>query len=896
VTEAEINASQPAAIEEVIRGLPSAVPAIGPGTNNGTGGGATIDLRGLGSNRTLVLLNGRRVVPFDLNSVVDTNVIPTALLRRVDVVTGGASAVYGADAVSGVVNFVLRRDFQGVDLTSSYGVSEKGDAKRRRTDITIGSALADGRGNVALSLGVTNTEPLLQGSREIGKISRNSRNGSPQGSFTSVPGYFDSAFFSEGGDGNGGFDSNSWDTYNFNPLNYFVTPMERRQATALANYTINDHATVYAEMLYTRSNVTSNLAPSDTFFNTYNVPIGNPFLSTAGRNELCAAYSIPAAQCVPGSTTEFEIDIGRRFVELGPRINDFLNKTFQATVGVNGVLFGNWSYDAYMTSGESDQTQILGNWGSSAKVQQALRAVSTTDCLDPSNGCVPLNIFGNAGSITPEMLRFINLSALTTQSVKQNVLAASVTGDLGETFKSPMSKSPISVAIGAEQREVTAGVLSDASLQINGEVLGTGAPSPDVRGTFKLSELYLESIVPLISDAPFARSVNLEVGYRNSTFKTSSSTSYGSWKFGGDWEPVQGLRFRAMAQRATRAPNVSELFFPLVTGLDNLAVDPCQGTNINPADIGVAGSLTNLCVLTGVPAARVGTLPPPSAGQVNILTGGNAALKPEEADTVTVGFVWEPTFAPGLVFGVDYYKIDIAKAVSSPAVDDVLNDCYDRARNPGLTVNAACAAVGRGPGGTFNGSSAPGVALPLSNLGNQSTSGFDVNVAYRLPLRNLGMDARWGTLDLSLNLNQVDKWTFQATPNSVNRDCLGYYSVACGGPTFKTKFSQRSTWTVGDFRVGYNWRHTSAVIEEPGGTNFLPAYSSIKSYDYVDLSGSWDATKNLTLNLSIRNLFDKQPPAVGNTIGTTSTNSGNTFPQYYDVVGRYFTIGASLKF
>jgi len=599
---------------------------------------------------------------------------------------------------------------------------------------------------------------------------------------------------------------------------------------------------------------------------------------------------------VAGSTTEFEIDIGRRFVELGPRINDFLNKTFQTTVGVNGILTGNWSYDAYISSGESDQTQILGNWGSSAKVQQALRAVSTTDCLDPSNGCVPLNIFGNAGSITPEMLRFINLSAITTQSVKQNVLAASVTGDLGETFKSPLAKSPINVAIGAEQREVTAGILSDASLQVNGEVLGTGAPSPDVRGTFKLNELYLESIIPLISDLPFARAVNLEVGYRSSTFKTTSSTSYGSWKFGGDWEPLQGLRLRAMAQRATRAPNVSELFSPLVTGLDNLAVDPCQGTNINPADVGVPGTLTNLCVQTGVPVGRVGTLPPPSAGQVNILTGGNPALKPEEADTFTVGFVWEPAAVPGLVFGIDYYKIDIDKAVSSPAVDDVLGDCYTTARNPGLTLNAACGAVGRGPGGTFTGSSAPGVSLPLSNLGKQATSGFDVNVAYRLPLRSLGMDAKWGTVDLALNLNQVDKWTFQATPNSINRNCLGYYSVACGGPTYKTKFSQRATWTMGDIRVGYNWRHTSAVIEEPGGQAFLPAYSRIKAYDYVDLSGSWDATKNLTVNLSVRNLFDKQAPAVGNTIGTTSTNSGNTFPQYYDVIGRYFTIGASLKF
>ena len=888
VSEAQINASQPVAVEEVIRGLPAAVPAIGPGTNNGTGGGATIDLRGLGSNRSLVLVNGRRLVPFDLNGVVDTNSVPIALLQRVDVFTGGASAVYGADAVAGVVNFVLKKNFQGVEVQSSYGSSEKNDAKRRRTDITIGSALADGKGNVALSIGTTSTDAVRQGKRPFGEISRSSTTGRPQGSFTTVPVYLDSAEISYQLTPTGD-PSPDTETFNFNPLNYYQTPLKRMQATALGNYVINDYAEVYAELSYTRSTVTSNLAPTGTFFNTFSIPIGNPFINSTLRADICTAYSIAAADCRVGSPTEFSVDVGRRFVELGPRINDFRNKTLQSTVGVKGQIAGPWSYDFYVSRGEADQNQLLINWGSSSKVQQALRSLDGTTCVDASNGCVPLNLFGAAGTITPAMANFINLSSISTVGIKQDVASLVVSGDLGPV-KSPFARRPIGVAVGLENRKLTANNFADAAGQINGEVLGTGAPSPTVQGTFKLNEIYAEAQIPLVSDAPFAHSLNLDLGVRGSEFKTTASTSYSSYKVGGDWEPVKGFRIRAMGQRATRAPNVQELFQPLITSLDNLAVDPCQGTSIRPADIGVAGTLTNLCVLTGVPTARVGTLPPPSAGQANVLTGGNPALKPEVADTLTVGFVFEPSFAPGLTVSLDYYKIDIDKAISTPSVSDVMDDCYSTTRNPSLTRNASCALVGRGPGGTFNGSSSPGIGLAQSNLGTQATAGFDLGVDYRMKL------AAMGTVDIGLQLNSVDKYWFQATPSSVKRDCLGYYSVACGAPNYKQKFSQRTNWSMGGFNVGYNWRYVSKVDEEPGGTVFLPAYSSIKAYSYVDLSASWQILKTVRLSLSVNNAFDKKPPEVGNTISTTTVNSGNTFPQNYDAIGRYWTVGANLKF
>ena len=910
ITAAEIQSTQPVAVEEFFKALPAAVPAIGQGTNNGTGGAATIDLRGLGSNRSLVLINGRRLVPYNLNGTVDTNSIPIALLNRVDLVTGGASVVYGADAVAGVANFNLKRNFTGVDLTTSYGASaEHRDAKRRRTDLTLGSSLADGRGNVVLSIGKTTSDPLTQGEREYGLASLSSTNGLPSGSGTTVP----SAFSTSIGPGGTTARAGAWqidptsgslvqpvNSFNFNPQNYYVTGLDRSQATALGNYKINDHADVYTEVFYTNSKVASALASSGTFGNTFNVPIGNPYIPQPARDQICARRGIPAANCVAGNNTIVPLLVNRRFTELGPRYNNFDNKTLQYTVGMKGDLVMDWTYDAYWSRGTSDQTQTRINWGSLAKVGQALNALSTTACVNPANGCVPLNVFGAEGSITPEQAAYINQSAVLLQSVQQDVAQLSVSGDLGDKIRSPFAEDPISVSLLAERRKVSAGTQSDAASQIQGEVLGTGAPTPDRNGSFSLKEYAVEMFVPLVRDVPFVRSLNAELGYRESEFSVADrSTSYGSWKAGGEWAPVKSFRVRGMVQKATRAPNVNELFAPAVTGLSNLATDPCQGANINQADANTAGTLSNLCRLTGVPVSEIGSLPAPSAGQINNLSGGNPDLGPESAKTKTIGFVVEPL--PRLAVSVDYYEIDIDKAVSSPSTTDILDGCYSTALNPNRTMNDFCGMIGRNTiNGTFNGNEARGVMTPVSNLGKQSTSGVDLNVAYRLNLSQIGMDTRWGSLDMGLGANFVQKYEYQATPNSINRDCLGYYSIACNNivasPVYKRKFNQRTTWNMGSWSVGYNWRYLGGVIEEPGGTAFLPAYSRIDAYHYVDLSAGWSVTKNVRLNLSVTNLFDKKPPVVGNTIGGTSANSGNTFPQNYDVVGRYITLGASVKF
>ena len=915
VSAVELNSSQPVAVEEVLRTLPAAVPAIGPGTNNGAGGGATIDLRGLGTgsvsgaSRTLVLINGRRVVPFNLTGFVDTNTVPIGLIDRVEIVTGGASAVYGADAVAGVVNFILRKNFTGFEAAGSYGISGEGDAKRTRADVTLGATLADGRGSVILSMGKAKTDPLRQGDRPNGLVAISSTTGRAQGSntdvpaqFLAIPGFTNTTGFQQINPATGLIEpvSTANPLFNFNPVNYYQTPMDRQQVTGLASYRINDFAEVYGELLHTRSDVVQNLASSGTFFNSYTLPIGNPFIPAAARTQLCTAFAIALANCVAGDPTPITLSIGRRITELGPRIGAFENKTTQWTLGSKGSIFGNWGYDAYFSHGEADQVRTLANWGSLSKVRQALNALTTTACVNPANGCVPLNVFGAEGSITPGMLAFINLDSLQLQTVEQDVAAVSITGDLGAA-KSPFAKSPIGVAFGVERREVTAGNKSDSASQIQSEVLGTGAPLPDRSGTIVLKEGYAEITAPLVEGLPGVHALALEGAVRSTSFTSTQTRSYGTYKIGGNWSPMRGLKIRGMQQKATRSPSINELYQPQVSGLSNVAVDPCQGASVSAAAASTPGTLSNLCLLTGVPLANIGSLPAPSAGQINNLTGGNPALGPEEADTTTFGFVFEPDFAKGLTVSLDFYSIELTKAISGASVTDVLTQCYSGTANPGFAFNQFCALIFRNPlNGTFNGAEARGVFTALSNLGTYKTKGMDLAVNYRLPLRDVGLDPKWGRVNLGLVYTKVDKLEFQATPASVNRDCNGYYSVACGnafgGVNVKQKWTQRTDWNVGDFTLGYVWRHIGKSTEEPGGPSFLPAFSEIRKYNYIDLNASWQATKAVRLGLAINNARDNGPPMVGNTIGTTGSNSGNTFPQGYDVIGRYYNVGLNVRF
>jgi iron complex outermembrane recepter protein len=592
VGKVDIETTQPVAVEELVRGLSSAYPALGPGVNNGSTGIASVDLRGMGANRTLVLFNGKRFVPANLGGVVDTNNVPVSLLERVDLVTGGASAVYGADAVAGVVNFVTKRSFTGVEATTLYAVSGNDDAKRRKTDLTMGANLADGRGNVALHIGTTRTEAIRLADRSYSQTVISSASGNPGGfSGTAVPAQFSGLGIGATAlSGNRVIDATTGllraasggappDGYNTNPPNYFETPLTRTQATALGRFTINEFAEAYTEIFYTRSNVTLNLAPSGTFGAAFNIPIGSPFIKQPVRDQLCAAYAISAANCVLGNATEFRANVARRFVEAGPRIYSYDNTSAQYTAGLRGSipLLDSWSYDAYFQSGRSEAVLTTGNGFSLSKTQQALRSLNGTTCTVTTGGCVPLNVFGAEGSITPAMLNYISTPTFQTTKVEQKVISVSANGEVA-LAKSPFAKNPLSLAVGFEERTVIGANRSDAVVQTQGELLGSGAPTPDRTGKLEFSEIYYEANLPLVQGIAGVESLSLGGGYRSTEFQTAvgGTQKYGSWKTGFDWAPIKGLRFRAEQQRATRAPNVNELYAPVTTGLATLRERPAR--------------------------------------------------------------------------------------------------------------------------------------------------------------------------------------------------------------------------------------------------------------------------------------------------------------------------------
>jgi len=896
----EFLATQPVAVESFLKEFPALTPSIGPATNNGAHGGATIDMRGLGINRTLVLVDGRRPVPFNMDGYVDTNTIPLALLQSVEMLTGGASVVYGADAVAGVTNFILRRDFEGVEFNLNWGETSKGDGERQKYEVTFGALSDDGRANAVLSVGYTEVDPVFQGNRPWSLAALNVDDGQPGGSINTVP-----AVVNVRGSGMGNMQIDPatgalgpyTQPYNFNPLNYYQTGLERWQTTALARYELNPHAEAWGQVNYTRSVVALSLAPSAVFGDVIDIPLANPYIREPMRQQICGALGIAAANCTSGRDANGDLiytpmTLRRRMPELGPRLDDYISKTFQTTVGLRGALAGSWSYETFWSYGETDQMEAARNWGSLSKVKQAMNAISMTECLDPSNGCVPLDPFGAEGTITPAMLEFINLNAFKMTQVEQTNAAFNLNGDLGE-FKSPWADYPIGISSGVEYRRTVAGTNSDSAFQTAREILGSGQPTPDSRGGFSIKELYAEAILPLVSGRPGAENLSLELGYRRSEFANTGGfdESYGSWKYGLSWSPTSQVKFRAMQQRATRAPNIAELFDPQITGLDNLVTDPCAGTAINSANAGTSGTLDWLCAQTGVPLSEFGILGQPSSQQVNVQIGGNLALSPELADTTTLGLVFTPN--DHLSLTLDWWNIEIDRAITELTVQDVIQGCYSVEDNPGRAFNAMCELVGRGSDGTFDGD-ARGIGMPLSNAGFIQKTGIDLGVRFTHDLPGV-----LGRMQYALDLSKVTRDDFQATPTSVLRDCLGYYSTSCK-PSHDLRSNLRATWTVQDVSLTLAWRYFSALDVEPlteqAEGPFLPAFRHIPSYSYFDLGMSYQAPWNATVSLSLNNVFDKKPPVVGQGIAATEQNSGNTFPQWYDVLGRYVNFGVSFRF
>lgn len=923
-------------LESQLRILPQFVTGRSQFDNNsgnGTVGTVTINLRALKPIRTLVLMDGKRMTPFGPTGEVDINQVPLALIERVDIVTGGASAVYGSDAVAGVVNFVLKQDFEGAQFDATATQYGKGDGLTQQFQGTIGASLEDGRGNVTLSVGYAQREAVLQGDREystfnvdpafdagVGITDPSRRNGSSNAAatrfaFTGTPAFTGNRWFAPNGSivtaadlpaGTGGAKNNS---FNFNPFNYFQTPQTRYQVTATGRYEINDSVEAYARAMFISSDVPTQLAPSAYFGGStsdFSVNLDNPFLGAAARNTLIDYYNAlnpttpfsPTA--APGSQTVPVAGIRRRFIENGNRNGVGDSTTFQILTGIRGELAMGWNWDITGSFGQSRLRSGTTGDISVARARQALLAINTPSgpaCLDPSGGCVPVNIFSGNGGIDPSTglpatgavsqgaIDFIRADYFASQRTDQKIITASVSGGLGRNVKSPFADSEISVALGLEFRRDDF-VFEPDDLTIRGGAMGQGGTSPPQVGTSTLRELFGELLIPVAENKAFIEDLSLELGVRSTRSKTAGE--FVSWKAGGDWTPVSGIRLRAMLQRAVRAPNLDELFAPSASGLVGLSVDPCAGA----APVTNA-ALRQICIAQGAPAGRIGFINQPPAGQAASRTGGaisvGSSLEPEKADTLTLGFVLTPSALPGFTASVDYYDIDIAGAIDETPAQFIVDGCF--VRNQASFCNAITRNVVTGD---LEGNDI-GIAISPGNIGALVTRGIDYTISYSLPLDGLPLigDA---TLRFDLLGTHYLESKNQPVPGSDFVKCAGTYGTFCGEPTPEDKFTLRAGIIAGDLDVSLAWRRIGEVkIDAEFGPD-LYQIQSIDAYNYFDLAVCYELNKAITLSASVQNLLDEDPPLTGDfAIDEVNTSMG-TFANTYDPLGRVFGIGLSAKF
>lgn len=922
IGQQEFEFQQVAEVEKLLRSLPITVPGDGQNVNNGTAGATTIDLRNLGPERNLILLDGKRLVPFNEDGEVDVSTIPLAMLERIDIVTGGASAVYGSDAIAGAVNFIMKKDFEGIEFDADYQVTADGDGDIYTASLVLGTNLDNGRGNVTAGINFTDRSGVQLEARDFGLFGIDTASGdglgsaptptpaqcdnpgttAAVGSTTTIPARLDLVSGTRQFQNDGTL-GDPCSRFNFNPFNYFQTPQERFSGTAIGHYEINPAVEAYSRFTYSATNVEQQVAPSGVFGNTFTIPLANPFLSDSARqtilddtNDFIAANpTITFADLgvvdnnsdgIFGLEDSITTGVRRRTVELGTRLEEFDSNIFQIVFGLRGEING-WDWDASYQHGESDRTRTRSGYTNVAAIATSLNTTDATQCITPAGvlttGCVPIDIFGPLGSITPEAAAFNSAVALLHETTTQDVFSASISGPW-DALTVPGAETPTAIALGMEYREEGANLEPDECLKLapSSCLGGAGGNIQPISGDYDVYEFYGEAITPVVENQPFFENLSLELGYRYSDY--SSVGTGEAWKAGFNWQMTESFRFRAMQQKAVRAPNVAELFSPVVTGLEDAQLDPCSVGNVG----NITAELTARCVATGVNPALVGIVQDIVSGQVNTFEGTNPATPPaqEEADTTTVGFVWQPDFLPPSVTGAtitfDYYNIDIADVIGEFSPQEVLDNCY------GLGAEDFCALIQRVNGTLAN--PAAGVQVFTTNLVSQQAEGLELGV-------NGGFDLGGnGDLSASFNANYYLTNESQSTAFADPVDCLGKYGNDCN-PTPEFSFVQRTTWSTGPFQLSYLWRYIGEIdIQDSQLAGTFPAFQSIDAFNYFDLAGSYQINENVRVTGSITNLLDEDPPLVGNEAGSTSFNSGNTFPSTYDTLGRIYAVGVNVRF
>ena len=909
VTSEEVLFQGTVRAEDMVRTLPQVYSDQNTGQSNGATGTATLNLRNLGAERTLVLVNGRRLPagsPIQGGIGADINQIPSALIDSVEVLTGGASATYGSDAVAGVVNFLMKDDFQGLRFDYQFsqyqhnnrsgkwqGIVENAgypaadgsnaDGDMSYLSLIVGGDLDGGRGNVTAYATYRDIEAVWQGDRDYSSCALSDDTtfcfGSstiPQGRFTNfgVGGPFVDYIVS----GNE-FVARQGETFNYGPLNYYQRPDEQYTFGAFAHYNLSDRAEVYTELMFMDDRSVSQIAPSGAFFVTESLSCGNPLMSQQQFDTVCGSIGLTM------DDVRAPFWIGRRNIEGGNRQQDLRHTSFRGVFGVRGDLNDNWTYDASMLYAEVSMENTYLNDLGTTKIRRALDAVrhpetgevvcrSVVDGSDPA--CVPWNIF-QEGGVTQEALDYIVLPLFARGTTDQIVASAFVSGDLGEYgVRMPSADNGVAVVFGAEYREENLDFNPDEGFR-NGEGAGQGGATNPVSGGYDLWELFVEASIPLVEGAAWAEELTLDGGFRYSDYSYGVSTETFGVRVG--WAINHSVKARGSFQRAIRAANLRELFQPQGFNLFDMTGDPCGG----PVTGGVtaAGRSFEECARTGVTAEQFGNIANSPAGQYNFLQGGNPNLEPEEADTYSFGVVLTPAAIDGLTLTVDYFNIKIEKGISNLGPEFILDQCLDGNQSQ-------CASVRRGrPGDLWIGSNVQtsGHIVALQdNLAIEKVTGFDLIADYVFDVGDMG------SVNVSNVMSLIDKWDQQELAGAPTEACSGKWGAYCGYPTPDLRNKLRVVWTTPwNVAASMMWRYTSKVDD------LNESDIDLKAISYVDLSVFWDVRESTQIRLGVNNVFDEAPPIAGNGAGPSINGNGNTFPGMYDALGRYWFIAASLS-
>ncbi|HLT91008.1 MAG TPA: TonB-dependent receptor [Woeseiaceae bacterium] len=886
-------------VDQYLNTLPQVTPNISSQANNPSSGGrAFIDLRGLGAERNLVLIDGRRAIGQAAGgTVVDTNVIPAALIDRVEIISGGAAATYGADAIAGVVNFILKKDFEGAALNSQYRLTEQGDGEEFTLDLTLGSNFADGRGNAVFNASYFNREVMFKGDRGFSAQASSTTGTFPNGSFVTganapsqaaVDALFGPGACAANG-GQRGFGLNPDGTlfctgiendprdvvgytgpeehiakaffpdsfsYNFEPENILVLPLERWSLFTYMDLELSEHARPYVQAVFTNYSASQELAATPA--TGLVIPVTNPFIPDQ-LADLLATRPDPDAP----------ISFNKRFSVLGGRTGANTHDVWQLTAGMRGDITESWSYDVYGSWGRSVRTEIQGG---NVRVDRTNQLLSEPD--GGASICAGgLNLFGNA-EISQECQDYISLTAKNLTVNQQGILEAVVTGDLFE-----MPAGTVQSAFGASYRELDFDFLPDSGLQ-PGIVAGFNEQLP-VAGRLDYTDLFAELSVPLLRDRPAMQSLSATLGFR-----TTDNDIFGrdeSWKVTFDWTVNDAVRARGGYQHALRSPNISELFSPQLNNFPDFAnQDPCNFNS--PQRTGPdADAVQALCAAQAAVAGGDGFSQP--AGQAVAISGGNPDLEPEKADSWSVGLVLTPEIDSGMFrrlgFTIDYFSIELEDVISSVDTITIITRCFNAGgANPTYDINNEwCQLFDRDPN--------DGRVINLQQLDrNQSiweVSGIDLTF-------NWGMDVGPGQLDFALLASWLEKFEMQTTTLDPALDFAGTIGNAYGETKPEWRGTLMATWGMENLELQATTRYISSMDHEATVQNPDATAEGTDATWYLDLAGRYDLTERIALRAGINNVANQQPRLYSPNI------DAGTDPSTFDVLGRRYFVGVEIEF